>query len=333
MIGALLLTACTPEITPPWLIDRPTDLGMRIDVESLGPLSEPLEGIDNRPYHEALPFDTIRATPLLVDANGPIPQEDTSFVWVRCAGFNCRDALLAEDLPDCADTLLADACTLGVGPTMTLDIANLPEPQSPDPLGLLSSISIAAIGSARERDAASCHSALRARKDLSGCFILLRSATLGPLDGLIDYARSLGYEIDDDELAPLVRMLPRNRVPYMENVTISGSSAMADSALVPNGGRITVHTGDVVSLSWEPDEEDRQTTEIERDDGTTLTYMDGVFARWWTTERATDFEFLPFDSRATWSVGNEPGEAHIYATIVDNKGAESLAWFEVDVLE
>lgn len=334
VLNGLGAVGCTPDIDPSWLIRRPTELALRSEVVAQGPWGDPQPEDAPRTFYDALPGDTLRFTPLVVDEEGPVPGDELSTRWVICPANECLDALArSDDLPPC-DSLSPYtnivSCTPGVG--SSLDYTLGPAPTDIDEASLFSLAvgpNIALVAS-REDDpgATACAVALRERTDLTGCVIMLRSVTIGPASALVEAAEALGIEIEiPDTLAPLLAV-PRNRNPEVEFFEVRGSSLTADVQTVPNGGAIQAMNGDELTIRWVPDDEDFDNYEVELS-GEAILVEETLAGQYFFDRPSSVFEENGLS--VTLRAEGDGGRSNLYFVASDGGGSETWGRLTLDI--
>ncbi len=335
LIGSASAVACTPDIGPSWRIQRQTDLAVRIEIESYGPFSEPLLDPLGRPYHEALPLDTVRATPFVVGPDGPIPTEDLAFHWIACQAGDCSVAVSEADggLPSCEGRTDADvACLIDTGPTVALPLLPFEVPEDNNVFSLLPDAGIISIGSHVDGPGPDeCVRRFRDRTELTDCFLMFRSIAFGPVLTLLQLAEAEGLDIDVGEVPDFFLESPRNRVPAVERFTVLGSSRGPSSQEVEMGSTVAVAPGDEIVIAYDPTPLDREPYQVIDEDGMMFDVEDRLSGQWWITADAPEFDFVPSILQTRWTVGAAESEAHLYFVVRDSSGAEGWGWLTFDV--
>ncbi|MEM6290023.1 MAG: hypothetical protein AAGA54_02125 [Myxococcota bacterium] len=335
--GSVLVcaTACGPDITEPWQILEPIDLGMTLSLGTPGAFSVPLPDPGSRPYHQVLPLDELLVTPSVAGLDGLIPLEDLEFRYVVCSATGCGEALNRADgdLPVCASTGAAEIpCVMSADPTPTgsFVVPTFTEATPDDPGAAFPTSGVAAIGSRTGAPGADvCVARLRDRAPLGGCFVLFRSLSFGPQGTFLELLEESGADIDLDDISEAALAAPRNRVPQVDAVTITVGTNAGTAA---PGSTINVSTGDTVRMQWVPSDDDFDEYSVFTEEGDELRISDLLLGAWWTTDDATAFDVdLTSGTSVEWVVGNEPGTKYVYLLVRDASAAESVAWFRFDV--
>src|SRR5690606_12061899 len=76
----VLLTACAPPIEPAWLVSRPRELALEVEVVAQGPYGRRLQP-GPRTYRDALPRDTLSLRPVIVDPQGSMDLAAFEIAW------------------------------------------------------------------------------------------------------------------------------------------------------------------------------------------------------------------------------------------------------------
>ena len=302
-------------------------------VAEQGRYGDPPEPDAVRPFHEALPTDTIVLRPFVVDRGGPIAPEDLSARWIACATIGCLDAIAEADrLDPCSPTTfdLRGACLAGDTAEVRLTLPDFP-PDLGD-VGLFSlttAPSIALVASrAGDPGADVCAQRLRAREPLGNCVMMLRDIELGSLRELVDAAELSGIEVEVGEDSEALLDVPRNLAPFVERFAISGSSVQDDGE-VAHGGAFAVAVGDEIDIEYRPSEDDFDDFELELDDGEVLMFDETLTGQWWIDRPAIAFASL--DLSARWSVSGDPGTTYVYFVVRDGRGSEAWGWLVFEV--
>jgi hypothetical protein len=320
-------------VDPSWLIERPTELGMAMIVEQQGPFGMKLPPDAPRPYHEALPLDTVRFTPFVVDRGGPIALDELSVLWTVCPAIACVDALSEADrLPACGESRDPSAsCTLGGEPSIALELDPFPEGITEASLFTLATVPDIAFIASRAGDpgAEVCARRLRAREDLGPCVMMLRDIELGSLQDLVDAAESVGIAIEVSESSEELLDVPRNHAPLVQTFEVRGSSRTSGDGNVASGTAVPVALGDDIEIEYKPTEDDYDNFTIEGDNGEQLMFDETLTGQWWLDRPAA--EFTPLDLQARWTVSGEPGPAYVYFVVRDGRGSEAWGWLAFEV--
>lgn len=333
------LWGCAPEISPSWKIGGIHDLAAKIAVSERGPLGQPLVDDPIRPFHEALPFDTVRATPLIVDTDGPVATEDLELQWVACDRVECTEALLDYDtLPSCEGLLpiLGDgsACAAGESSTAELVLGVPPKDKTSwEATDLVfPPAAIVGIGSIRGAPgAAECQRRLADRAPLGSCFILHQNVAVGPAADLIAFAREQGAEIDTTVAIPdSILLRPRNHTPAIERFSVEGLDGDAEPRVVEMGSTLRVPPGATFTIRYLPDELDIESFEVIAADGTPLSGSDFLQAQWFGTGDHESFDALPQLSEATVTLSGFEETSFLYVLVRDGFGSTNVGWLRLD---
>ena len=323
---------CTPEVDPPWLVERPTELAVSIEVTQQGPYGlRPAED-DARPFHEALPLDTVRIEPFVVDHGGPIAPDDLDARWVACTTLGCLDALANLDaLPSCATSFDPSAsCRLGDAASMTFTLPDFPPAlQEVSVFSLALAPSIAFIASRADGPGAdACARRLRARDPLGPCVMMLRDIQLGSLGELVDAAETAGIEVDVSDSSQELLEVPRNHVPFVRTFSVLGSSAREDGDVAASSS-VPVVVGDEIEIAYVPEPADLDAFDVEIEGEPPLTYAEMHAGQWWIDRDAA--AFTSADLQARWTVSGDPGTAYVYFVLRDGRGSEAWGWLAFEV--
>lgn len=338
--------ACTPEVPPAWLIERPTELALTMAITEQGPFGERMTDT-TRTWSEALPGDTLSFTPLVADADGPLSPEELDLHWILCDNRQCIPALYgADELDACDDRsyLEIEQCSLGRGGSAAYPMGLVTVPPDVD----IDDVSLAAlsfgplvgfIGSrVGEPGSSACQASLRDRTRMDGCVMMLRTIRIGPFSALIDAAAVAGIEIEITEsLEPLLAR-PRNRNPTVTQFFVQGSSRVAGHELVADDqSTVPVRRGDALSITQlvGPDDFDDYEAMV---NGQLVSVHERLFATWFGDHDSARFESgrYEFDLDSftlEWTVEGPAGPAHVYFVVRDQGGSEAWGWLRFDVSE
>lgn len=346
----LALVACTPDLEPPWVLQRPTELALSIEVETPEPVP--------RTFHQFLPGERVRLTPLVAGPGGRIDPSELDMHWVLCdSGVPCLQSLgRARELEPCEGLFQpGTSCWLDQGGVASLlwnglDVSMLdldPELEG-SAFALVQGPQVALIGSGPSGPGSdACADRLARRESLSGCLLMRRLLRVGPWREIFDDAIEQGLiaEVSDDIDAVLDR--PRNRNPRVKTFHVSGASGTPDGVEIVNGGRVQVAAGDTVDLQWlpEPDDFDDYASTL---DGIPVQVDEGLAGQW-VTDRALE-GFVPgalssaeFDAgmqnllldchacNVQIDIEGPPGIITVYFVVRDDMTAEGWGWVELDV--
>ena len=325
---------CTPEVDPPWLIERPTELGLSSVVEEQGLFGDPLPDDAPRPYHEALPLDRIRLTPFVADRGGPVPLDELSVLWVLCPAIECVDALSQADLlPTCGEEAeydLGESCRIGSDASLSFVVGDFPMGITEASVFTLASApNIAYIGSrVGDPGADVCAQRLRAREALGPCVMMLRDIALGSLRELVEAAALAGINVEVSEGSDELLQVPRNHAPLVQTFAVRGSSRMSEDSNVASGTSVPVAVGDEIEIEYLPTEHDVDAFTIELDDQD-VEFEETLTGTWWLDRDAE--AFTPANLRAHWTVSGGPGSAYVHLVVADGRGSEAWGWLAFDV--
>lgn len=323
---------CTPEVDPPWLVERPTELAVSIEVTQQGPYGLRPADDDTRPFHEALPLDTVRIEPFIVDHGGPIAPDDLDARWVACTTLGCLDALENLDtLSSCATSFdPSGSCLLGNTPSITFTLPDFPPTlQQVSLFSLALAPSIVFIASrAGDPGADLCARRLRAREPLGHCVMMLRDLDLGSLAELVSAAETAGIEVDASDSNEELLEVPRNHVPFVRTFSVLGSSAREDGDVAASGA-VPVVVGDEIAIEYRPEPADLDAFEVEIEGEPPLTYAETHSGQWWIDRDA--IAFTSADLQARWTVSGDPGTAYVYFVLRDGRGSEAWGWLAFEV--
>jgi hypothetical protein len=329
--GAL---ACVPEVDPPWLIRRPTELALHTEVVAQGPFGPRQSPEATRSFHDVLPQDTVRFEPFVVDVDGPIPLEELSARWVVCPANACFDALIrVDELPECdldRPYTQIEACSAGAGPTMVYTLGGIPDVIDEATIfALLGGPNVGVIASRLDRPGAdACVRGLAARGGLDGCTFMLRPMTMGPASALLDAAEELGLDIElSDSLEPILAV-PRNRNPQVRRFQIEGSSQSGGATRVSSGDTVRVQVGDVITIRWLPEDDDFDDYEIDFA-GETLVVEEIVTGAFFFDRPTETFEEGVYS--VTLRVEGASGTANVYFVAADAGGSEAWGTLILDI--
>lgn len=305
VLALALATGCAGDLPVAERIASVRPLAIRTEV--IAPA--PVEGEAVRA--EALPFETVRITPLVADPQGPWSPARIATLdptWVVCTMdpvqgvFGCITAARPLDpdrLPDCPPVVP------GAIPTDPSQITSPPSPcrlvtDSPgaptltvpiDPAFLLGGdLEITMIAHRPEQSSTSaCLAAVLADggDPDPGCIIMSSRISMGPDGRLIELAGQLGVPVD--ALPPAPDPIPdADRHPRILEMRVAVfTDPMAetpDEALVlERGARLQLPAGARLELEVEASQDDLQTYAIPADDGTYGMRTEDYDGRWYRT--------------------------------------------------
>lgn len=325
---AVAPSGCGPEIPFTWQVVDVLDLGMQVEVEELGPLGDPGDPM-GRSFHDAMPLDRVRASVMVADVTGPVPPESMSFAWFACPGTRCLETAPSAPCPD--DGVRLDGeCSLGIGDVARFEFADIEDAADLVALSLGATVTVRAIGGLEaDGGAQACLERLERDADLGACMIVESYYPLGSVMELADLAESRGGVIDETLLPDTARQFPRNRVPAIEDIVVVRSSGAREQVVA--GGNFSATVGEPLDIIWEPTQADREEVAIVGSEGTMLDFIDPLVTSWWTTQRASEFDFVPGTPRVRWVVGPDEGTFVLYVVVTDGSNANGWTSFDVEV--
>lgn len=318
-IGLMIATfGCTPELSPPWLIDEPRELALRISV-----LQEPSP---ERSFAAALPGDTIEVTPFVVDESGPVDDEDLSVALYLCGGRSVP-CLSDADPPPCSYALPSlPERTCSVGPTSRIV---LPEIDFKVPVDnalsyFLMPIVQAVVSGPTGPGATACLRRVSTAQTLDGCFFVSRHIPVASAT-LREQLEARGIDLEDEMMGPTFRPpRPRNTNPEVGAFEFRVDGTRRE---LSSGSRVQVAVGTEVSVRWLPDEMlDIQSWE----DPESMLVHEVIGRRWYLTRDSDGFS--PSLESASWTVEGESGVVYLYLVVADREGGFGWGWLELDVV-
>ncbi len=323
------MLGCGPEIPFNWQVVDVLDLGMSVEVETLGPLGNPPDPL-GRSLHEAMPLDEVRASVMVADVTGPVPEDELSFAWFVCSG-GCSEDAPTEPCPD-EGLSLAGACSLGTHPSARFSFADVTDPARLEEaiFGFRSPFIVRAIGGRLGAPGpAACIDRLERGDDLGDCLIVDEFYRLGSTGELVELIESRGVMVPTDLIPETERQFPRNRVPKVETLLLTREDGSLQQLAPPTS--IEASVGETLEFTWVPADADIEAIEIESGDGIVLNYSDDPTVAWWTTQRASVFDYNPLLPDLQWVVGPDVGAFTLFVRATDARGARSWTWVEVEV--
>ncbi len=320
---------CGPEIPFEWQVVDVLDLGMKVEVVQLGPLSDPPDP-QGRAFQEAMPLDRIQASVMVADPAGPVSPQELSFAWFACNGPTCDSTL---DTQPCPETGVGrEPCALGTAPEMTFQFADSDDPEvGLELLARGGRIIVRAIGGLIDDPGPqACLERLARGADLGRCLIVDGVAAQGSVGEFAQLYESRWGRLPEDPLLDLQRQLPRNRVPLASRVWLRREGDDTGTQLQPTEP-IAVRVGETLDFEWRPADADLDEVTLVASDGTTLGTFDTFTVSWWTTQRATEFEDAGTSNGVRWTVGPDTGTFTLYTVIRDDLEATDWATFTVEV--
>jgi hypothetical protein len=309
-VCAVFAGACGDMLQPQERIASTRPLALRLDVIEASP--EP--GAASR--CEALPFETVRVTPFVVDPAGLVPPArltaEVEPVWIRCnlapgAGvFAClADArpLAVSELEDCPPVEV-DGVDSGDTGSFGLPAAASPcrlrpvDPAAPEvvvPLDgnylLGGDLELTLVGHEPGKGTTeACLEALLSETAPipEGCLYAARRVPIGPDSELIALAESFGIEGVEEVVGaqPEVPQEPdRNPriVSFTATLAEADGTVVAEDVSVPVGGTLQVEQGQIVQFRVESPESDLQEFYIADNQGNFITDTEAYFGFWFIT--------------------------------------------------
>jgi hypothetical protein len=349
---------CAEELPDERMIENTRILAMRVEVTAPLFPDEP----DSATRCQALPFETVRIEPWIVDPDGPVDLDELDPVWIACQMtpgqglFGCISNEFPTDLDDIPECEVPDFMDLETGELPEAQglclIGRDPRPEFTVPMN--SSILIGGeievtmiAGPPGGTSTETC-----AKKLLSGdhevpddCILALQRLEIGPLEQLLIFADQLGIDLgfpppDPDDVPDFDR---NPRVTRFEVAILDEDGEPGELVAVERGGSIEAKIGDTLRVETTVPQEDLQSflqqlneTETEQDEET----LDGDYYRTfgsflngsvddpeaydeWTLEReAADEPERPEDDRAT-----------LFLTMRDSRTGVDWWWFHVDIVD
>jgi len=332
-IGSVLVAACgacTPVLDPPWLLTRERELALRVEVVAQGGYGLPLDPGEPT-VNEVLALDTVRATPRIVGADGPVLLGDFSPQWYLCDIGSCLLGYDDLDLPPCELEVLApeSACALPGGDTVEFQLGDFATSDNPDELfGINRAPTLGFIASTPSGPGTeACLDNIVDRDPLSGCLWMERPLNLGSFGEFVAGLEALGLSVDlSDSLLPLLDV-PRNHNPSVETFTVTIDGEMAKS--VHAGDTVRVPTGATVTVAYAPSDSDMDAYEVELD-GDVLQAQDVFGGRWYASREVSEFERVPFSTAVTWRA-TQADPVTLHLVLSDDRGAEAWGWLDFDL--
>jgi hypothetical protein len=333
-LGALAIVGCTPPLEPRWLVTAPRELALDVEVVAQGPYGSPIVA-GPRSARDALPLDTLRLRPAVVDAEGSIEPETLGGAWFMCKGI--RSCLLQgtlADRPACTDEEIqpSEPCRFFDGGTARLTIADLPPtlPASPPTVfDLVEGPTVSFVTSAPDGPGLdACLARFDARARLDGCLMMERALGLGPLGELVDALRELGIDPGIGEEAETLLTRPRNHNPAVERfrVEIAGEQPLVVAA----GSLLTVPRHEPIVVTVETSEADLDAYEVELGDERVV-LSDDLGAQWWLNQ-AVELDDTPYGQLwVRWRSGLVVGTVRTYVVLRDGRGGEAWGWLDLEI--
>lgn len=324
------VAACVPGSEPFWVVTRPRELAMQLEVAAQGPYGAPIDPAGPT-GSEFLPGDTVRATPFIVDANGPIDPAEIDAIWALCEDpGGCRTGSSEAVLPPCdGERLVPPApCELGSGGVIELRLGAPPDVGTADVLDVPTQLPILSmVASAPDGPGArACIERLAARSSLEGCMLMERTISLGPLSEIVALLEALGYEIDlSDSLQPLLAR-PRNHNPGVPRFAVQVGGERHE---LETGQSARVAVGDDVSIEVVPRDGDLERFEFEIDE-MTFEVEETLTGRWWADREVDGFAESPTGLSVRWHAARAEA-VRFFFVLRDDRGSETGGWLDIDV--
>lgn len=336
-LGVLSVAACTPDLEPPWLVTRPRELALDVEVVEQGPYGAPIAA-GRRTARDALPLDTVRLRPGVVDGDGPIDAEGLEGTWLMCAGINsCLLQGTIADRPACTGEELqpSEPCRFFDGGTAWLTLADL----SPalvtasldvlDVLDVIGGPTVSFVGSTSDGPGVdACLARFDARERLDGCLLMERALGLGPLGELVDVLTALGIDPGIGEGAETLLARPRNRNPAVEHFRVQIGDD--DDFAAPAGSVVAVPPHETIVVTLATADVDLDAYEVPVGDETAV-LSDELTAQWWL-DREVELDIPPYGQ--LWvrlRPGSITGRVRAYAALRDSRGGEAWGWLELEI--
>lgn len=328
-----ILLGCTPPLDPPWLITRPTELALDVEVTGQGPYGVRIVDGPRTP-RDALPLDTLSLTPIIVDAEGPLDLDELEGAWMLCGGLgNClfRGDEVAERVECVGDEIQPTTpCRFDAGGRATLTLADFPDEPLPEDLSsvfdLLAGPTVALVASPPGGPGLdACLARLDARERLDGCVLMERALGLGPLGDLVDLLTAMGIDPGIGPEGDTLLARPRNRNPAVEEIVVRYGT---ETRTVAAGSRITVPADLEIELSVVPTDDDLDTFEVDVE-GELVTFNDPLSAQWWLDAEVDRADDVPGELSVRWHP-NGVTEVRAYVVLRDGYGGEAVGWLDLE---
>jgi hypothetical protein len=361
--GALLLcSACAGDLPLQERIVSTRPLAMRMEV--LDPMADPELAV----RAEALPIETVRVVPFVVDELGPLDEAaieaDIEPVWLSCplqpiqGVFGCISSKFPLDPDDVQD---CPAIDLGAIDPMNPMLPETPAPcwitggtparpevQVPiDPnLVIGGDLEITMIGHVPgEGDTSRCVDALFGEADElpRSCIFVTQRAPVGPDTAIAELAAMFGIPGLED-LGPTPDEVPdADRNPRIQSFTVAvrEGEEILDAVEVARGDTITVPAGATLEIVTEASRDDLQTYLIPKDNESFEERDEQYFGTWFRTwgDLLSPVSDDP-TSMNTWTMARgeqdetdlpEGGVATMYYVLRDDRAGVDWWWFHVAV--
>ena len=293
-LGTCLALACAPDLPSSGRIAGTRILGFRTEVITpLFPDDPPDAGV----RCQALPFEQVRVTPLMVTPTGPLDLAGPDFdpIWIACSLgpaqglFQClRDALPLDldALPTCPVPSFAD---------LDPEAMSLPEPPSPCRLPddgsddgaqdfvvpfttnvlLGGALEVTMISQAPgSPDTRTCAEALLGKADdlPNTCIYAVSRVSIGPLEKLLSLAQMFGFMLPPElGMTPAPEDIPdgdRNpRIVSFRVSRVADDGTLTDLGEQPRGATVQVKAEETLQIDTETPEADLQSYTVAINDG------------------------------------------------------------------
>lgn len=333
-LSVLVLAGCTPPLEPAWLVTAPRELAIDVEVVVQGPYGDRLVA-GSRSARDALPLDTLRLRPALVDADGPIDPDGLESAWFMCEGIgSCLLQGTLVDRPTCTGEEIqpSEPCRFADEGTARLTIADLPSTLPADPptvFDLVEGPTVSFVASGPDGPGLdACLTRFDARERLDGCLAMERALGLGPLGELVDLLQALGIDPGIGDEAETLLTRPRNHNPAVERfrVEVGGEEPIVVAA----GGVVSVPRNEAVVVTVETSAEDLDAYEVAVGDETAV-LADELDAQWWL-DREVELDDTPYGQLwVRWRPGAVVGTVRTYVVLRDGRGGEAWGWLDLEI--
>lgn len=334
MFAALALSGCSPVPMPPWFVDIPSTVAISQEIVRQGPYGERQPPTSPRSAHEALPRDTIRLTPFVIERSGPVPPERVDLAAFLCSVPDCVLGLSNDAPPACppAPTYNATtACRLGRGPTIEFELG---EPELGGELNLvqlLAAPSVVFVGSATPSvPATTCLDRLAAGAAMQECFTLSRRVHMGPASVLVEAAEDAGIDLPVGSGQGVLLGWERNHNPRVDTFEIAVEGQVTR---VPHGSTVEVRSDGLLRIRYLPDDLDveHQTLLDPYDPDTEPSIVTELLrGRWYASNREIELD-AGIDGGLAADVVVPPHTPafHLYFVVADDRGSEAWGWLVI----
>jgi hypothetical protein len=358
-----LTSACAEPMSSREVIESTRPLALRIEVE------DPTATPDQAVRCEALPTETVRLVPWIVDPEGPLEDEELDAlepIWIACnmlpiqgLGSCLRGSFPLElgDLPDCVPPDITEidpqAGVFPEAPSPCRIVEGLPrQPELVVPLDpgylLGGDIEVTMIaGTPGQANTAACAEALltEAESYPDGCIYGAQRVPVGPDAAMIQLAADFGIDIGQ-ELGPVPEEIPEpDRNPRIASFKVGILNEENPEATeireIFKDDSIEAEYGQTLAIVAKAPRADLQTYFIPEDDDTLLEQEEVYRGLWFITwgELQGGSSNDP-EARNQWSLwpgyqdDNEPppgGRATLYYVLRDDRQGVDWWWFHVDL--